>query len=299
MDRIEILSVDLLESRRQLVEQFRRLADELTVGLGWHYLLDFAWAASQLQVKPGVRVLDAGAAYGTMQWWLANRGASVISVDRVSRADLPQKFRNHYRIVGLRPQDVSARSRWQGVRSFLPPRSPRRWRNYPAKLSAALNALVPQFSEKEPGTVFIYNQDVRNMPDIASNGVDAVVSISALEHNHSRELRDCVSELMRVLKPGGQLVVTLAAARDEDWFHEPSKGWCYTEASLREIFDLPGDCPSNFDRYDELFEAIRNSGELQENLADFYFKSGDSGMPWGIWDPKYQPVGVLRVKRKE
>ena len=91
-------------------------------------------------------------------------------------------------------------------------------------------------------------------------------------------------------------IATLGAAKEQDWFHEPSKGWCYTEATLRDIFDLPADCPSNYDRYDELFKSLRNCSELRDNLADFYFKSGNNGMPWGIWDPKYQPVGMVKVK---
>jgi ubiquinone/menaquinone biosynthesis C-methylase UbiE len=101
---------------------------------------------------------------------------------------------------------------------------------------------------------------------------------------------------MRVLKPDGKLIATMAAAREEDWFHELSKGWCYSEATLREIFDLSSDCPSNYDRYDELFESLRNCNELCDNLADSYFQSGNNGMPWGIWDPKYQPVGVVKIK---
>jgi len=104
---------------------------------------------------------------------------------------------------------------------------------------------------------------------------------------------------MRVLKPGGKLIATLGAAKDQDWFHEPSKGWCYTEATLRDIFELNPECPSNYDQYDELFEALCNCTELHDNLADFYFKSGNNGMPWGIWDPKYQPVGVVKVKPYE
>ena len=149
------------------------------------------------------------------------------------------------------------------------------------------------------GMVFIYNQNLASMSDIPDDSVDAVVSISALEHNSPDGLRACVAELIRVLKPDGRLVATLHAAKEQDWFHAPSKGWCYTEATLRDIFDLSVDCPSNYDRYDELFEALRNCAELRDNLADSYFKSGNNGMPWGIWDPKYQPVGVVKVKRGE
>jgi len=134
------------------------------------------------------------------------------------------------------------------------------------------------------------------MPDILDASLDAVVSVSALEHNRPDDLRGIVKDLMRVIKPGGKLVATLGAAKGQDWFHEPSKGWCYTEGTVRDIFELSNVCPSNYNRYDELFAALKNCAELRGNLADFYFKSGNNGMPWGIWKPQCQPVGVVKVK---
>jgi hypothetical protein len=92
-------------------------------------------------------------------------------------------------------------------------------------------------------------------------------------------------------------LATLGAACEADWLHGPSRGWCYTEASLRRLFDLPADVPSNYFRYNELLAALKGCAELRENLASFYYRSGENGMPWGIWDPQYQPVGVRKVKR--
>jgi len=299
MERIEILHTDTLYTHRPLAEQFRELAERLGIALGWHYLLDFAWAASKIDLARPITVMDAGAASGLMQWWLAEAGVKVISVDRTSRAALPWKLRNRYHVVGMRPEDLLTDSPAQSIRGFLPSRYPQRWKTYPAKLRATLDSLCAHRQRDQRGIVRIYNQDLRTMPDIEPDSVDAVVSISALEHNPPDELKACVSELMRVLKPGGTLVATLAAARNNDWYHEPSKGWCYTEATLRDIFGLRPDSPSNYDHYDELFTALRDCAELRDNLADFYFRSGNNGMPWGVWDPKYQPVGVLRVKRKE
>lgn len=296
MERIEILSTDTLHTRQRLVEEFRELAERLGLGLGWHYLLDFAWAASKIELARPITVMDAGAALGLMQWWLAERGATVISVDRTNRAALPQKFRNRYHVIGMRSEDLSKESAALSIRGFLPSRYPRRWKMYPAKLRATLDAVSARRQRDQKGIVRICSQDLRAMPDIESDSVDAVVSISALEHNPPEELKACVSELMRVLKPGGALVATLAASRDKDWYHEPSRGWCYTEESLRDLFDLSPACPSNYDRYDELFAALRECAELRDNLADFYFRSGDNGMPWGVWDPKYHPVGVVKVK---
>ena len=297
LDHIEILSVSLLDSHRAIVEKMRQISHELSLGLGWHYLLDLSWAAQMLQPSSGQHVMDAGAGAGVIQWWLAAKGVNVLSVDRSSRASLDLRFRAWCPVQGQRPGDLRPLSRPR-LSAFLPPKRPWHWHRWPSKLRNTLSRVVT----KEPtppdgrGTVTIYNQDLADMVDIPDASVEAVVSISALEHNEPDALRAVVKELMRVIKPGGKLIATLGAAKEQDWFHEPSKGWCYTEATLRDIFDLPADCPSNYDRYDELFEALRNCNELRDNLADFYFKSVNNGMPWGIWDPRYQPVGVVKVK---
>jgi SAM-dependent methyltransferase len=294
--RVELLSVSLLEERRKVVHEMQEIGKALGLGLGWHYLLDLPWAATEIRPTPGLLIIDAGAGLGAMQWWLADQGATVVSVDRESRRQLPYLHRKLYHVEGLRPEDSPSNSLLAAMRSFLPSRHPRRWKKYPARLRTAFTVLSIDDGPGGRGRVYMYNQDLRSLPKIASSSIDAVVSISALEHNSPEDLRACVRELMRVLKPGGKLVATLAAARDEDWFHEPSQGWCYTEESLRRIFELSPDCSSNYDRYDELLDAIVNCTELRDNLADFYFRSGNNGMPWGIWDPKYQPVGVVKVK---
>jgi hypothetical protein len=51
--RIEILSVDLLNDHRTLVEEFRKVSESLSMGLGWHYLLDLSWAAKMIESKSG------------------------------------------------------------------------------------------------------------------------------------------------------------------------------------------------------------------------------------------------------
>ena len=46
-----------------------------------------------------------------------------------------------------------------------------------------------------------------------------------------------------------------------------------------------------------LFEEMRKEGnQLHQRLAPVYFRSGDNGMPWGKWEPQYQPVGISKVK---
>ncbi len=260
------------------------LAADLRLDFGWHYLLDLTWIISRLGAVQGQRIMDAGAGTGILQWYLAGQGAAVLSIDRGSRADLPLRFRRRYRVRGLRGAPTPDLNPWSAT--FQAGKFTTQARELAANL----------LSSPAAGEVVIYNQDLADLVDLSDNSVDAVVAVSALEHNPPENLPSVVQELTRVLKPGGVLLATLGAAREQDWYHTPSAGWNYTAGSLRKIFDLPADTPDNYARYDELFQALKDCAELRERLARFYFKSGDNGMPWGKWDPQYQPVGVCKVK---
>jgi len=263
--------------------------------LGWHYDLDLAWIGSQLGEPAGLRILDAGAGTGLLQWWLADRGANVMSVDRLFRADLSGRFRLAYRVQGLRPEDLLPTWKLIGYRLSQADNS----LNFRlgGALRAAATTILEPIRSKAPGTITLYRQSLNHLSELGDESFDAVVSVSALEHNRKEDLPGVVAQLFRVLKPGGQLLATLAAARDEDWYHEPSGGWCLAEQSLRSLLALSPNSRSNFSEYDSLFRKIRENTALPERLAPMFFRSGDNGMPWGVWDPKYMPVGVR--KRKE
>ncbi len=290
-DQIEILSVSLLEENRATVRALKRLASSLGLEFGWHYLLDLTWMLSLLGSVKGKRILDAGAGSGILQWYLAEQGAEVTSVDRMSRAMLPLRFRNRFKVRGLRSEDLSPASSLMWSTEGDSNSGRRKSRPQPRDLASLADP------RRAAGRVIIYNQDLKNLGDLADASFDAVVAVSALEHNPPQELPSVQSELLRVLKPEGALLATLGAAYEFDWLHGPSAGWCYTEASLRRIFDLSAEASSNYDRYEELFASLKDCAELRENLAAFYYHSGENGMPWGRWDPQYQPVGVVKVKR--
>jgi SAM-dependent methyltransferase len=230
-----------------------------------------------------------------LQWWLADRGAQVVSVDRASRRDLSMRFRMAYRTGGLQPSDYED-AQTLARRRLADPSTGVAGRLSATIRAALASALIPLWP-KAPGEVLLYHVDLGALAAIPDASMDSVVSVSALEHNDPDHLGEVVAELLRVLKPGGLLLATLGAARDDDWHHQPSQGWCYTEGTLRKHFSCLENCPSNYPRYDELFAALRNNQQLQNSLSPVYFESGDNGMPWGVWDPQYQPVGVL--KRKE
>lgn len=297
-DRLEILPVTLLESEESTIDDLRRTARSLKLEFGWHYLLDLSWIIRCLNLIAGQTIIDAGAGTGVMQWFLAGKGVRVISVDRESREKLARRFRRRFDVHGLRPEDLKP------VNGLFDGSDGINYRSIKKLVSGLWDSLQDKTSgsvSKEggdrSGEVIIYNQDLKNLVDIQDQSVDAVVAVSSLEHNSPVELELVVSELMRVLKPGQALYATLGCAKDQDWFHEPSQGWCYSEGTLRQIFDLDDDIQTNFDQYDELLNALRGNKQLKDGLASFYFRSGDNGMPWGRWDPQYQPVGICKVKQ--
>lgn len=296
-ETIELLSVSLLDERRPLVEELKAMARSLRIELGWHYLLDLAWTIHHLGPVEGKTILEAGAGTGLLQWFLARSGAQALSVDRLDRAALPMRFRNRFRVRGLRPLDLHPG--WQSLaRNFtrpLPGPFYRRWASRTLAFGRDLASYVP--ANRSAGSVVLYHQDLKRLVDIPDNALDAAVAISALEHNTPEDLELVVREILRVLRPGGLLIATLTAGRDRDWWHPASAGWCYTDATLRRLFDLPEQTPSNYARYDEFLAALKDCAELRDNLARFYRHSQDKGMPGGVWNPTYQPVGVIKIKK--
>ena len=289
-DKIEILPVSLLDQYQDLVCNLKKLASSLRLEFGWHYLLDLTWIISLLDISKNLQITDAGAGTGILQWYLAEQGVTVLSVDRESRANLPLRFRFRYSVKGKNKEDLEPiyktilhQAGDQGLLRSL--------------AGTAREILDVKPGSQNSGKVMIYNRDLVDLVDIPSCSQDVVVAVSSLEHNSPRALQEVIKELMRVIKPGGVLLATLGAARDEDWFHEPSKGWCYSDVTLKRIFNLSQAVSTNYEQFDELFSALHNCGELRDNLASFYSNSGDNGMPWGIWNPEYQPVGICKVKR--
>ena len=218
-----------------------------------------------------------------------------MSVDRLFRADLSGRFRLAYKVRGLRPEDLLPT--WKLIGYRLSQASSSLKFRLGGGLRAAATTILEPIRPKAPGIITLYRQRLNHLSELSDDSFDAVVSVSALEHNRKEDLPEVVAELLRVLKPGGLLLATLAAARDEDRYHEPSGGWCLTEQSQRSIFALSPNSRSNFSEYDSLLRKIRENKVLPERLAPMFFRSGDNGMPWGIWDPKYMPVGIQTRKK--
>lgn len=317
-EKIEILSLDLFKTHRDEMNIITMFHEYFGHTLGWHYYLDLAWILRSVKSLPrGALLLDAGAGNGLLQFILAELGYNVISADFTDR-DLPQKYVKRYGKVihYLNSQNKVFDNRYlrhlkklyagrTGVR--IPGFEPFKKKEKRIDIISLIEknryndegfpvSVLESEIASNGGRIFMYKCDLRDMSLLPDNFVDGVVSVSALEHNDHADLEKCVDEMLRITKPAGRMFMTVSASLSEDCFHEPSKGWCYSEISLKKLFRLSGNVKNNFDKKYELFNKLCSEGnELYKRLDPAYYKSGDNGMPWGIWDPKYQPVGICKI----
>jgi MoaA/NifB/PqqE/SkfB family radical SAM enzyme/SAM-dependent methyltransferase len=289
LDFLEILPVSLIDEHQDIVDMIHRKSAELNVGIGWHYLLDLIWIIKNVMALPrGSVILDAGAGNGLLQFILADMGYRVISADFSERV-IPHTCLAQYTILQA---DSGRKYENEYIRHLSTEFQGRHNNNEPVAQPGA--SLRNQIDRCQQGTIIYYRVDICAMDQIDNASIDCVVSVSALEHNSPESLTVAVRELERILKPGRQMLITVSAADRGDWYHEQSKGWCFTDTTLTRLFSLQRP-RSNFNLYSSHFKELKSCSHLQQHLDPSYYRSGNNGMPWGKWDPQYQPVGIRKL----
>lgn len=295
-DRIELLGRDLMRQEFRVAD-IDRLQHSLAMQIGWHYLLDIIWILDRLDAagaRPGWTILDAGGGLGLLQYVLADRGYNVLSVDITSRS-LPLLPRLQFRMRvadNTTNFESSYTKHISEIRRIHRRHSLRVVRRIFEAVPHVVLALVRSASQwHRRGEVTFLRSDLTHLTSVESASVDAVVSLSVVEHIPREATGQAISEMFRVVKPGGPVCVTTSAASGEDWYHEPSKGWCFSERSLRSLFKVSETVPG-WGHYDGILNALAQDKQLPARLPDFYRLTANCGMPWGVWNPTYVPVGI-------
>ncbi len=272
--------------------------------LGWHYVTDITWIYSQVKTWPReLKILDAGGGSGPIQFLLTELGFDVTNID-LSLPTLLPTYRNRYSMIletlpsfvptsysELLKSTSSSHSALTRVKSWLKNTAVYKsvkLRHY-AKLHDQWRSNVG-LSSISTGKLSWYIGNLCNIPEISSATFDAVVSLSSLEHIPNSSLDLALAEIHRVLKPSARWAVTTSGTDEvTTWFHEPSEGLCFAKDDLETRF---GAKHLNNQSSKAILDEYRHCSYLEENLAGFYKQSGKLGMPWGVWDPKYIPVGL-------
>lgn len=299
LDPAEILQWSELSVCQDFLRTSRRSA------IGWHYIIDLTWIYAQAQGWPaGSTVLDVGGGSGPTQFLLAEMGFDVVNIDLNPAAATP-RYRSRYRAaettlsgwaengyVRHLLSGYSAPSGRAGLRRLL--QTPLLQPLHHSLLAKRLDGWRQRhgWAKRPVGTLSLTKGDICKLHDVPSGCFDAVVSLSSLEHVPIDDLPAALAEIERVSKPTAFFAMTTSATdRAETWFHEPSKGYCYSEDTLRHLFGARS--VSRLGR-EAALDSYRRCEFLRANLAGFYAKSGENGMPWGVWNPEYFPVALAR-----
>ena len=233
--------------------------------IGWHYILDIVWILDKLDVPPNAKILDAGAGFGITQFMLASMGYEVYSVDKSIRHQ-PLFTKNLYNIDFLTEQDQ-------------PDEKYERFSHLP-----------------DLPLVTFHSSDLSDLKCFEDSTFDAVVSISAIEHNPPDKVKSIMQELTRILKEGGQQLLTISVA-DKEQYHQESNSYLLNREGVQDTYKLDSDTCRDFDSYEDIFSEFFNDERLKRWMPYIYFQGGNNGMPWGKWDPKYLPAGINLRKR--
>jgi len=297
LDPERFIGVDEFHFVERFLQQTKRTQ------IGWHYIVDLTWIYRQIKgMPPGQEILDAGGGLGPVQYLLAELGHNVTNVDlyhpplppaiearyKISRQTLdsfvPTEYSKHIESLGgttgLKDikRAVARLLKVREIRGALQTSGHAAWRKGEG------------LEERGVGTIRLVQGNLANMPEIKSDSFDAVVSLSSVEHIPLDELSRAAAELRRVTKPAAVWAITTSGTdQPTTWYHEPSKGLCFGEETLSSVFHAKAEGTASAQN---VLDNYRNNSYLKEHLARFYGKSGNNGMPWGKWDPKYIPIGI-------
>ena len=313
MNRIELLGPKLLRNELVLKEIDHWLA-VMDRPNGWHYDLDIVWLLKNLEqfgMKAGMTILDAGAGLGVTQYVLAARGYRIISLDYAQR-DSPRRAEGifeirHAQVPPLDYQhpymshvDLVGGSRNLGT---VLRKVATRFAANPTAATLAmgdagrrLKRVVANLTEKRRdhshyGSIEFMQASFHNLP-IPDKSVDAVVSVSAIEHSEKDIIARALLEIRRVVRPGSPILITTSATGEhQDVFHQQTQGYCFTRESLLSLVGEQCECAFDHDRVEQ---ELLNCERLWSRLDPYYYR-WESSLFHGrqrVRSLPYVPVGI-------
>jgi ubiquinone/menaquinone biosynthesis C-methylase UbiE len=279
---------------------------------GWHYDLDIIWILNQLEavgIKPGATILDAGAGQGVMQYLLAARGYNVISLDFSPRKKPIRSF-GIFNIVGDGASTIDYQHSYMNFISYdahskieitntfndFPLHKifelPQRFLRFTTSL---ISYCYERFirSHEFYGKITYLRAPFHDVP-LESNSVDAVISVSAIEHADINLFNQNIDELLRLVKVGGLFLMTTSATSEEkNAFHSKTSGWCFSISALREFFPL---CKFDFDLM-ACTKSLMSSEKFRDRLDPYYYRDKSSFcFNRKIEKFPYLPVAIKLIK---
>ena len=321
LNSIEVLTADLLDDQDKLseIDYWLRVMNRPQ---GWHYDMDIIWLLKGLEdagIKKGDTILDAGAGLGITQFVLAAKGYNIISLDFSPRLN-PSLAKDIFEIEVVEQDNLDYKHDYIGFVKYDLTRNEGKNNKTPDLFKKVLNAMgrgprymlsrmKQQFQNKQNKQINI-NEKGRNHNDFGNikfiraafhdmplkdEEVDALVSVSAIEHADPKLMAKNINEMKRIVKKGNPLLITTSGTgENKDWFHEKTKGWCFSKETLSGING--GNLQNEFSP--ELAEEkILRSEIWRKRIDPYYTNDPDSGFyQRKIQSLPYLPVGIKIIR---
>lgn len=285
----------------KFVESFLKATKRTQIG--WHYITDIVWIYSKLKDWPrDLRILDAGGGHGPLQFLLTEMGFEVVNIDLLLGKPSIEYHRRYGTSVTTLPSFsstsyldyLSARSFGRSFKEMV-----RRCIFYGLYKRHVADKYVRVhnkwrssvgFDNRPVGKLEWVIGNLCHMPEIESHRFDAIVSLSSIEHIPFEKLQAAICELNRVSRESAKWALTTSGTEKRTtWFHKESQGHCFSVSDIERIFDAH---PIRNQEPLQILDKYRRCDYLRRNVARFYRSSGANGLPWGVWDPKYIPIGI-------
>ena len=319
---VQLLTHNLLNDSNKLKEIDHWLS-VMNRPQGWHYDMDIVWLLQELEnsgIKKGDTILDAGAGMGVTQFILAARGFNVISLDFSHReypeiADgifdisIPSNDTLNYNHNYMGSVDYGTKSvadkvneKKEGfislaIKTILKgsTHTISTLRNLSKKRSNNLkNSNERELDHSDFGKIKFIRAAFHDIP-IEDFSVDAIVSVSAIEHADQALMEKNISEMKRILKKGAPLLITTSATNQEkDFYHKKTLGWCYSKESLNKMAAI-----KNLDKFNyEVAEKEILESRLWRSRIDSYYANDPDSEFFKKRAKKlpYLPVGIKIIK---
>jgi len=317
LNSIELLTANLLQNQQKL-DEIDYWLKVMNRPQGWHYDMDIIWLLKGLKedgIKPGSTILDAGAGLGITQFLLAAQGFNVISLDFTPR-NYPLLARGIFQIDVDGQDNIDYEHNYMkfikygqdqpGNNLMSAPSLPIKiWRalqkrprylfgrlmsHYYQKENLQLNKIEQKKNHSGFGTIKFLRAAFHKIP-IEDGAVDALVSVSAIEHADHKLLSENINEMKRVVKLGNTLrITTSATAKSYDWFHDKTNGWCFSKKTLKRMAGIDTETFFNYNAVEKnivessLWRSRVDSYYANDKESDFYRRK--------VQRLPYLPVGI-------
>jgi len=246
--KLKILSPKTVNLSRSNAVKLRLLSLALGRPQGWHYYYDQSEIIDLVKINGRGTVLDAGAGFGIIQFFLASSGYDVTSLDYSIRK-FPRYYGLLYRFDYLSNEGFDYHHDYQEFIKYkiaLKQRLKKLFR--PMESLYYILGIIAQiivfgflvvsrlFTLKKRPVIRVIRASFDEIP-FEDSSFDNIISVSALEHSDPKNWKKVVQECRRCVKVDGRIIITTSGTSNiEDSWDEPTKSTLFSEKSVNEVF---------------------------------------------------------------